>query len=222
MPNTNACVCSVVYASTGSVTLKLKQNVLRMSVSASTTSIRGCVRTYASAFARAARGSSAARTPRRGKNSLVRIASRPSSTARKLIALTMKQTPTPAKPRMMPASDGPKMRDALKRLELSAIAFGSVVAPDHPVRQLLARRHVEHEDRPVDERDRVQHPRPREAAERDPRERDRGDELRDLRPEHEPARVEPVGEHAGEESEERERQELRERHQPDREASRRA
>jgi hypothetical protein len=57
------------------------------------------------------------------------MASRPISTARKLTALTMKQTPTPAKPRMMPASDGPKMRDALKRLELSAIAFGSASRP---------------------------------------------------------------------------------------------
>ena len=30
---------------------------------------------------------------------------------------------------MTPASDGPKMRDALKRLELSAIAFGSASRP---------------------------------------------------------------------------------------------
>ena len=38
----------------------------------------------------------------------------------------------------------------------------------------------------------------------------------DLRPEDEAARVEPVGEHAGEEAEERERQELHERHHADR------
>ena len=55
--------------------------------------------------------------------------SRPPSTATKLIALTRKQTPTPAKPRRIPATDGPRIRDALKRLELSAIAFGSVSRP---------------------------------------------------------------------------------------------
>ena len=45
IPNTSACVCNVVYASTGSVTLKLKQNVLKTTVSPSTTSMRGCRRT---------------------------------------------------------------------------------------------------------------------------------------------------------------------------------
>src|SRR5207237_8995099 len=84
----------------------------------------------------------------------------------------------------------------------------------HPVRQLLARRHVEHQNEPVQERDRVQHPRFRNAADRNQRERNRGDELADLRPDHEPSRVEPIREHPRKEPEERKRQELRERHDP--------
>ena len=46
------------------------------------------------------------------------------------------------------------------------------VAPDHPVGELLPRRHVEHEHEAVGERDRIEHPRLREAAECDPRQRD--------------------------------------------------
>ena len=51
--------------------------------------------------------------------------SRLASTARKLTAFATKQKPSPIAAITMPPSAGPNTRDALKRLELSAIAFGS-------------------------------------------------------------------------------------------------
>src|SRR5438067_2286843 len=86
-----------------------------------------------------------------GTKSRARIASSPTSTARKLTALTTKHTPTPAKPRMIPASEGPKMRDALKRLELSATAFGSGGSRTCASRALfLVQQSVERLDRSLD------------------------------------------------------------------------
>jgi len=43
--------------------------------------------------------------------------------------LNAKQKPTPAAAMITPPRAGPKMREALKRLELSAIAFGSSLRP---------------------------------------------------------------------------------------------
>ena len=157
-----------------------------------------------------------------GKNSLVRIASSAEQHGEEADRVD-EETDADARE----AEENPRHRRAEdpRRVEEARVERDRVrqrLAADHPVRQLLARRHVEHEDRAVDERDRVEHPRLRDAGERDPGERDRGHELAGLRPEHEAARVEPVGDHAGEEAEERERQELRERHDADRERSRRA
>ena len=59
----------------------------------------------------------------------MRIKSSAASTARKLIVLTMKQSPTPATAMMIPARAGPTMRDALTSPEFSATAFGSSRGP---------------------------------------------------------------------------------------------
>ena len=60
-----------------------------------------------------------------GTSSCSRISRRLASTARKLIVLIAKQTPTPQAAMMMPASAGPITREPLKRLAFSATAFGS-------------------------------------------------------------------------------------------------
>ncbi len=64
-----------------------------------------------------------------GTSSLSRIIRRLVSTARKLIALIRKQTPTPKAAMMTPASAGPITREPLKRLAFSATAFGSSWRP---------------------------------------------------------------------------------------------
>ncbi len=51
------------------------------------------------------------------------------STARKLTALTAKQSPVPTAAMSSPAIAGPTTRDALNRPELSATAFCSSVGP---------------------------------------------------------------------------------------------
>ncbi len=57
------------------------------------------------------------------------IRSRAASTATKLTALTAKQAPTPTEAISRPAIPGPTMREALKTLVFSAIAFGSSARP---------------------------------------------------------------------------------------------
>ena len=64
-----------------------------------------------------------------GNSSPTRITSRLASTARKLIELIAKHQPDPTAAISTPASAGPKIRAVLKRLELSAIAFGSSSRP---------------------------------------------------------------------------------------------
>ena len=58
-----------------------------------------------------------------------RISNRLASTARKLTAFDAKHQPTPTAAITMPPSAGPAMRAMLKRLELSATAFGSSSRP---------------------------------------------------------------------------------------------
>ena len=91
------------------------------------TSILGCLRTQASPSRVPARICGRSNSSS-GKNSETRIASNPIRTARKLTELTRKQMPAPAT-RMTPATAGPKMRDALNSVELSAIAFGRSSRP---------------------------------------------------------------------------------------------
>ncbi len=55
--------------------------------------------------------------------------------------------PTPVVAMSRPAIAGPKMREALKRLELSAMALGSSGLPDHLDGEGLANRRVEDEHR---------------------------------------------------------------------------
>ena len=70
------------------------------------------------------------RSPRStGWNSLVRIRSSPAITARKLAALAAKHQPTPTAAMTSPPMPGPKIRDALNRLELRATAFESSRRP---------------------------------------------------------------------------------------------
>ena len=57
------------------------------------------------------------------------ISSSAARTATKLTALSRKQAPTPTEAISTPAIPGPTMRDALKTLVLSAIAFGSSARP---------------------------------------------------------------------------------------------
>ena len=82
------------------------------------------------------------------------------------------------------------------------------------VRQLLARGHVEHEDEPVREADRVQHPRLRDACERDPGEHGRVAAAPPASRSRACAHPRSVQD-AGEQAEERERQERREGHDAD-------
>jgi hypothetical protein len=101
---------------------------------------------------------------------------------------------------------------SVEQRRVEADRVRQILASNHPVRELLARRHVEDEHRPVQEGDHVEHPRLRKAAERDPGECRGEDELRGLRRDHRAAGVEPVGEDAGEQAERHVRHELRERH----------
>jgi hypothetical protein len=57
------------------------------------------------------------------------ISSSARRTATKLTALSAKQAPTPTDAIRTPAIPGPTMREALKMLVLSAIAFGSSRRP---------------------------------------------------------------------------------------------
>ena len=64
-----------------------------------------------------------------GKSSEARISRSVISTAMNETALNMKHQPTPTTAIRTPPSAGPTARAALKRLELSAIAFGSSSRP---------------------------------------------------------------------------------------------
>ena len=66
---------------------------------------------------------------RTGNSFFSSISSRLASTARKLTAFATKQKPSPIAAITRPPSAGPITREALKRLELSAIAFGSSAGP---------------------------------------------------------------------------------------------
>ena len=112
---------------------------------------------------------------------------------------------------MMPASAGPKMRAVLNRLELSAIAFGQLVATDHLERQVLARRRIEDERRAGERSDRVDLPQLHVSEQRDRREHGGEEHLHRLGDDHDAAVVESVGDDAGEQPEERERPEAADR-----------
>src|SRR3954463_13426673 len=88
-----------------------------------------------------------------GKSSRARINASAASTARKLTALTAKQAPTPAAAITTPPIAGPTTREALKRLAVSATAFGSSSLPTgregRGVRQLVPADELEGERVPV-------------------------------------------------------------------------
>ena len=130
--------------------------------------------------------------------------------------LTAKQTPTPKAAISTPASDGPTTREALKRLAFSATAFGSSSRPTSWKVSACRPGASKTSAHAAERREHVDEPERRRAGEDDDGQ-DRREQHRDeLGSDHELAVVDAVGDDAGEEAEDRERDEAAEREDPDR------
>ena len=110
------------------MTWKLKPTVLITATMTSTVRTARSWRAYASPRAPRATRSALGGTLG-GEQIARRIASSAASTARNETALIAKHAPTPTAAMIAPAIAGPTTREALKRLALSATAFGSSSRP---------------------------------------------------------------------------------------------
>ena len=216
MPNIHAPTSSVCDARSGTRTLKLKPTVETIVTTTSTVSAIGD-RAAQATPSRIPATTRVSRLLTTGVSSSTRISLSAISTARKLTAFTTKQNPTPATAIVIPASAGPITREALKRPELSATAFGSSSRADHLEGQRLASGRVEDEDHPAERSEPVDDRQGRDAGEGHHGEHDRYRHRRRLRGDQQPSRVEAVDDHAGDEAEQEEREEPAERKGADRE-----
>src|SRR4029453_13484122 len=139
-----------------------------------------------------------------GTSSWVRVSARLVSTARKLTVLSAKQTATPKAATITPAAAGPTTREALKRLALSAPAFGSSSRPT-----------IWKGGRGRGGAEEVGQPDDVGAADGEHGERRCDDHRRGLRDHHLAPVVEAVGDDAGDQPEDRERREAAEGQEPD-------
>ncbi len=130
------------------------------------------------------------------------------SIATKLRALSAKQGPTPATAISTPASAGPTMRAVWTITLLSATALTIRSGPTSSDDERLARRVVDGVDRAADEHEPVDHPDLDGAGQGQREQRQRGDGHQRLRDHQQAALVVAVGEHAAEDAEEQDREEL--------------
>ena len=106
----------------------------------------------------------------------------------------------------MPASSGPKTRARLNWIELSAIAFGQILAVDQRGDQRLIRRTAERLREPRRERQRQDLPDVDAMPEDQRRERERRRHLDVLRADQQPAAIVAIRDHAADQREEQNRQ----------------
>ena len=145
-----------------------------------------------------------------GTSSSFRIISSPASTARNVTALIAKQTPTPKAAIRTPAIAGPDHARGVEEARVQRDRVRQLVAPDHLEGERVPAGRVEDECRAGEDREQVDDPERLEPAEHEHGEERREDHRDGLRPDHELAVVDPVGDDAGDEAEDRERDEAAE------------